>query len=400
MGRSGTSALARVLSLCGGSLPGQLMPANEGNPAGYWEPLEAFHLNEDFLFRHGSSWYDPTLRLQGEVTLEDGDAETYVQKIRAFLDACPSTQPLILKEPRIAALSPFWFEACRRAGFALRIVIAVRDPEEVAASLATRDRASLELSHALWLKYNLLAERHSRHLPRVFVEYAKLLSDWRTEIDRISEGLAIALVNRDEGAIDAFLNPELRRERRSGPPRESFGQPWVGRVFAAFSSASRGATLDLQMMDETFDAYCACERTFRVASTEFRSRVGGDPWASDFATCLAQAQAHCAVDISSHLGNPVALDGATFDAIQAEFARQLDQVSEVLRRAAALEEAHARAENENARLESEMARSKAEDSALIAGLQERIDLYERSRSWRLTAPLRALRQFGRASNPQ
>jgi septal ring factor EnvC (AmiA/AmiB activator) len=154
------------------------------------------------------------------------------------------------------------------------------------------------------------------------------------------------------------------------------------------------------MMDETFDVFCACERTFRVASTDFRARVDGDPSASDFATCLAQAQAKCAVDISNHLGKPVALDGASVDTIRAEFARQMDQVSDVLKQRAALDEELARAENINARLESEMALSKAQDSARIAGLQAQIGLYERSLSWRLTAPLRALRQFGRASNPE
>ncbi len=32
MGRSGTSALTRVLSLCGGTLPAKLVGANAGNP--------------------------------------------------------------------------------------------------------------------------------------------------------------------------------------------------------------------------------------------------------------------------------------------------------------------------------------------------------------------------------
>ena len=49
MGRSGTSAIARVLALCGASLPQSLLGPNEGNPRGYWEPLEALHINEEFL---------------------------------------------------------------------------------------------------------------------------------------------------------------------------------------------------------------------------------------------------------------------------------------------------------------------------------------------------------------
>ena len=52
MGRSGTSALTRVLSLCGASLPETLLTADQANSAGYWEPTEALDLNEQFLLRH------------------------------------------------------------------------------------------------------------------------------------------------------------------------------------------------------------------------------------------------------------------------------------------------------------------------------------------------------------
>ena len=38
MARSGTSALARVLSFCGASLPGQLLGPNDRNQTGHWEP--------------------------------------------------------------------------------------------------------------------------------------------------------------------------------------------------------------------------------------------------------------------------------------------------------------------------------------------------------------------------
>jgi hypothetical protein len=55
MGRSGTSALTRVLSLCGAALPPGMLGADAGNPRGYWEPRAALGINERFLYRHGSS---------------------------------------------------------------------------------------------------------------------------------------------------------------------------------------------------------------------------------------------------------------------------------------------------------------------------------------------------------
>jgi len=62
MGRSGTSALTRVLSLCGAKLPAGMMGADNGNQRGYWEPRAALLLNRAILERHGSAWWDPSLR--------------------------------------------------------------------------------------------------------------------------------------------------------------------------------------------------------------------------------------------------------------------------------------------------------------------------------------------------
>ncbi|GLV08475.1 hypothetical protein MyChFU_17950 [Mycobacterium intracellulare subsp. chimaera] len=58
MARSGTSALTRVLSLCGSTLPAGMCGADGNNPRGYWEPRAAIMLNETILRRHDSNWYD------------------------------------------------------------------------------------------------------------------------------------------------------------------------------------------------------------------------------------------------------------------------------------------------------------------------------------------------------
>lgn len=271
MGRSGTSALARALSLCGGALPGTLLGADDGNPRGHWEPLNALHLNEEFLTRHGSTWFDPTLRLQNEVLVGNAERNAYLDRIEAFLRRLPPAPVHVIKEPRITALSDFWFEAARRMGFRLAAAVPVRHPEEVSASLAARYQISSELAAALWLKYNLLAERQSRDLPRVFVEYSNLLQDWRSEIARIEAALAIDLSLRDETAIDAFLSPQLHRQRLGARSAEVFGG-WPSRVYAALSAAARDEPLDTTVVDAIFDSYRACEHAFRVGLDEFQTR--------------------------------------------------------------------------------------------------------------------------------
>ncbi len=273
MGRSGSSALTRVLSLCGGVLPADLLGGDEDNLLGHWEPRGALELNEGFLCRYGSTWHDPTLHLQGEVAFGSELRAAYIDRIEAFLRALPAAQLLVVKEPRITALSDFWFEAASRLGLAIRVVIAVRHPEEVVASLAARDQACPELSSALWLKYNLLAERVSRARPRVFTEYTDLLQDWRREITRIGAALSLDLSVRQESAIDEFLRQDLRRQRHRGSVSEPFGLPWVSRTYTALSAASRDEPLDTNELDEVFNSYRSCERAFRLAVDEFRSRV-------------------------------------------------------------------------------------------------------------------------------
>jgi hypothetical protein len=269
MARSGTSALTRVLSLCGGTLPAGLFGASAMNPLGAWEPRAALYLNEAILYRNRSAYYDPTLRLQEEGAFDAEENAACIAEIGAFLTTLPAAPLVVIKDLRITPLSGVWFEAARLAGFDIAAVIAVRHPQESMASLAASDGASPELLSALWLKYSLLAERHTRALPRVFVEYTNLLDDWRREITRISAALAIDLNTRDESAIEEFLKPDLRRQRHCGPVTELFGTDWNSAVYEALRAAARDEPWDGAALDRVFEAYRASEHGFRTAFQDF-----------------------------------------------------------------------------------------------------------------------------------
>lgn len=273
MARSGTSALTRVLSLCGSALPAGMCGADGNNPRGYWEPRAAIMLNETILRRHDSNWYDPTLRLQEDCAFGAEESAAWVAEIAAYLRTLPVSPLVVIKEPRITALSGLWFEAARQVGFDVAAVIAVRHPQEVVASTTRYARTSPELSSALWLKYNLLAERHTRGIPRVFVEYGNLLDDWHREVKRIGAALDIDLDTADEGAIEEFLTPDLRRQRYGGPVADSFGADWVSVVYEALRGAAQDDPLHVSILDRVFESYQAGERDFRMAFTEFRAQT-------------------------------------------------------------------------------------------------------------------------------
>ncbi|WP_198350635.1 sulfotransferase family protein [Sphingomonas prati] len=210
MGRCGTSALTQVLALCGAHLPDDLLGASVGNPHGHFEPAEALALNSQFLAQFGLTWYDPTLRLQRDTTMNPLLREAFIVQIEAFLQRYADRPLLVIKEPRIAGLSEYWFEAARRGGWTIKVIVPVRHPIEVARSLAARDGIGHEFSFALWLKYTMLAEQVSRSVPRVFVGYAHLMADWKREVGRIATALDIRINRRRTKAVGAFLEQDMR----------------------------------------------------------------------------------------------------------------------------------------------------------------------------------------------
>ncbi|HTD38716.1 MAG TPA: sulfotransferase [Candidatus Limnocylindrales bacterium] len=215
MHRSGTSALTRVLSLCGGALPVRLLPPDAGNPSGYWEPLGAVDLNDAHLRARGSSWYDTRF----DARPEPPDAGL-VERIAEFLTTgFAGGGPLLIKEPRITLLLPAWLAAADALKMPVRIVHLVRDPFEVAASLAVRNHIGTEHALALWLKYTLTGERDARGPRRLFVAYDELLADWRSVVSRCIEDLGLSLVIAPEtpAAVAEHLSPALRHHRGTLP---------------------------------------------------------------------------------------------------------------------------------------------------------------------------------------
>jgi hypothetical protein len=276
MGRSGTSALTRVLSLCGAGLPANLVAPTPENPRGFWEPRATISFNDALLRRCGSSWFDPSLRMQ-ERLLMDGAVDeagkaACVDAIRGFLTTLPDTPLTVVKDLRVTLLSEMWFEAAKQAGYDTAVVIAVRHPQEVMASFGAMYEASPELSGALWLKYTLMAERMTRGMPRVFVDYANLLDDWHLEVKRISTALQIDLDTPDSDAIEEFLTPDLRRQSGSGPVGDIVGTDWMATVYEASRAAARDEPWEASELDRVFEAYGADDTIFRAAFDEFRDR--------------------------------------------------------------------------------------------------------------------------------
>lgn len=245
MGRSGSSALARILSLCGAALPLEILPENYGNPTGYWEPERALRINDRFLARHSSSWYDvdPTLQIEPLATRERA---AFVDEVAQFLAGgfCEG-DTAVLKEPRISGLLPYWLAAAGALGLHAALIHIFRHPDEVAASLDARDGLPTEHAHALWLKYNLFAERDGRRVPRTFLGYDKLLEDWEEAIERCVRDLglreSLRITPSARSAVADFLRPELRHHASlRSPLSDSASESRLRRTYGLLHDATVG----------------------------------------------------------------------------------------------------------------------------------------------------------------
>ena len=213
MHRSGTSALTRVLNLCGAFLPSKLLlpPFPEFNAKGLWEPVDVVELSERLLQRLGGAWNRVDFPLPADGPL----VADFVSDAREVLaSAYGDAETILLKDPRICILAPLWHRALVAAGYRPFYVVPVRNPLEVARSLHARGDMSVGEGLALYFAYmKRIADFADAHDDSVYVRYDELLADWRELVRRIARRFGIGLDARArESEVDAFLEPALRHQ--------------------------------------------------------------------------------------------------------------------------------------------------------------------------------------------
>jgi GT2 family glycosyltransferase len=218
MHRSGTSAMARVLSLAGAELPARLMKEMPDNPTGFWEPIDVVAMSDKIMAKFDTTWDDVFAGVNNP-RLDEVHPELLAEAVELLKANYGDASPIVMKDPRVAVLGGFWRRALEAAGYEPRYVIMVRNPLEVAASLTTRNGFSREKALMLWSGYMIASERDTRDAPRAFVRYDSLLADWRSTLDQVEDQLGIALPRRTDTSsveTDRFLKASLRHHVQGG----------------------------------------------------------------------------------------------------------------------------------------------------------------------------------------
>ncbi|MGB5389919.1 MAG: hypothetical protein WBP10_07050, partial [Thermoanaerobaculia bacterium] len=276
MHRSGTSIVTRAVNLLGAQLPTNLLPANEHNEQGYWEPKNIVDIHDELLASAGSSWHDvsPFPRSWYRSVEARQFRDRLVEAVRVEYGESPF---FVLKDPRISKFVPFWLSVLENVNAQPLFINVYRQPLEVAASLNTRDRMVPAHSLLLWLRYVLDAEYETRGCRRAFLSYEGLLRNWRTALSRVSDDLEIEwpqLTHEAAVQIEATLSDRYRHHSFSSD--ELMARPdildWVKQTHEVMELGDGGAKAT-GLLDEIRQQLDVADRAFGPILAEQRLRT-------------------------------------------------------------------------------------------------------------------------------
>ena len=397
MHRSGTSALSRTLSLVGCDLPGTPMGGdNRGNERGHWESQRIFELNNEILASAGSSWDDWEAISPGWHASPMHDE--YFEKSRDVLTAeFGSSRLFVVKDPRFCRLMDFWIKVIESCGTTPLVVMPVRNPRDVAASLQHRDAIDPSIGRLLWLRHVLDAEANSRSHRRVTVRFDDLLKDWRGLVMRIGERLQLSWPKMSSASgldIDDFLTPDLRHHATPADVIESSSQGvrWIAECHDILQRwcDDDERDSDLATLDEIRSGLNALGPLFgrpielgRRAMHSVR-RLEGER--QELASLLETETVR-----ANELQQTVTQEAAEAESLRQATARQAEVIAE---QAGEVAEQRARIDGQEQKLASlgeVLTNARHQIASLMAAVNERdrrIASLLESSSWRLTAPLR------------
>jgi hypothetical protein len=155
MHRSGTSLCAHLLTCLGVDMADQL-EVHPSNPKGHWERVEIRAYHDRILKLFDRDYYSPNHALAlptGWWTLPE------VRKIRDELivwlrQRMGTSARFGFKDPRTCRMMPLWREVLEELSLTPRFVYCVRDPAQVARSVAARDKLEAADTEYRWSLYH------------------------------------------------------------------------------------------------------------------------------------------------------------------------------------------------------------------------------------------------------
>jgi hypothetical protein len=322
MHRSGTSALARVVSLLGATLPRDLNRGTIDNVVDYWEPLRLVECHNAMLQATGSHWDDWRAFRSDE--LAAGLFDRFKDEISDTLKQQFDDAPLfVLKDPRISRFIPLYRNVLDAMGIAARYILALRNPLAVMMSLRERDEMTPGFAGLMWLRHTLDAERATRGRPRVVTSYERLVADWRRVVADVAAGLKLDWPTPPQAAasaVDSFLTPSMQHHAFAVPDLENHAEIsiWIKETY-----------MSMRLLEQDPGALPAFATLDRI-SADF------DRWAPIFGEACFPELAVARSQRDTLRGERDAV-GVELQAVQATLRNEAEQSALHARRSASLE---------------------------------------------------------------
>ncbi len=211
MHRSGTSMVAAMLRAGGVHLgaDNEMVLAAADNPRGFGEHRQVVDLDDRLLASLDGAWDLPPHDLPPR-WWEADELGGLRHRARLLLASLASGSPSGhwgLKDPRVSLTLPFW----RSLLGDHRVVVCVRNPLEVAASLVERNGCSPRFALELWEQHHRRIDEELPSTHRLVVHYAAVLGDPASQTERLATALGLHEV--DPAAVGDQIDRGDRHHR-------------------------------------------------------------------------------------------------------------------------------------------------------------------------------------------
>jgi hypothetical protein len=206
MHRSGTSMIARMLNLCGLYLgeEGDLHEAQADNPEGFWEHKRFQDVNDKILHLFGGAWDTPP-NLPND-WLNDPRLAPIKEEATNLVQEFAGHEHWGWKDPRNSLVLPFWTSLIPD----LKVLVSLRNPLDVAASLTKRGYASQTFGITLWTTYETVLEEQLNPNNSLWTHYSSYFAAASEEIARVVEFCGLPASDEQLDAAAATVAGGLR----------------------------------------------------------------------------------------------------------------------------------------------------------------------------------------------
>ncbi|MBE8606824.1 sulfotransferase family protein [Vibrio cyclitrophicus 1F53] len=210
MHRSGTSAIAKALSIMGVNLGVNLLPPKEDNKKGFWEDFNIVDFNTNLMQKQSQDWYT-----FGPIEQDFSD-ECYEKVIKYVEKEFGDSIVWGFKDPRTSRLIPFWDSILKKINSDVVYCVVVRNPLSVIKSLEKRDGFSAHQAGLLWYQYNMDIIAELADVPFTVIDYDSLLIEPENNLIRLANGIGQSDSLSDtaiEEYCQEFLSGGLRNSK-------------------------------------------------------------------------------------------------------------------------------------------------------------------------------------------